>query len=398
VFARLRPDATLASAQADMSAVMKRLSRCTRRQPRRGAWVRCSGRGGGGARRALLLLFGAVGLLLLMACASVANLVLTRGVSRERELAIRTSIGAGPWRLFRQLLTESLLLACLGGAAGALLAIGLVRLVRTLGPELPRLEQASVDGRALSFALFASMLSALVFGVLPAVRGARRPPQAGLQEAGRTSGAASGLRARRSLAAFELAAAVVLVAGAGLLLRSFWKLQDVDPGFDSRGLLIAKHSLAGPGYIFPKGWQVNDWPALNAFTESLAGRLQANPAVRSAFAPGADGPRLTTRGRSRAPRPPPGEQDEASSAGERGLLRHADSAVAGRVRALDGPGGCCRRRNDAFVARHLPGEDPLGHRIRRSAPLRDRGRGADERFQGLGGPRLRHVPSWRRTR
>jgi hypothetical protein len=154
VFARLRPDATLASAQADMSAVMKRLEQMYPDDNLgRGAWVRSlQDEVVGGARRALLLLFGAVGLLLLMACASVANLVLTRGVSRERELAIRTSIGAGPWRLFRQLLTESLLLACLGGAAGALLAIGLVRLVRTLGPELPRLEQASVDGRALSFA------------------------------------------------------------------------------------------------------------------------------------------------------------------------------------------------------------------------------------------------------
>ena len=393
VFARLRPDATLASAQADMSAVMKRLEQMYPDDNLgRGAWVRSlQDEVVGGARRALLLLFGAVGLLLLMACASVANLVLTRGVSRERELAIRTSIGAGPWRLFRQLLTESLLLACLGGAAGALLAIGLVRLVRTLGPELPRLEQASVDGHALSFALFASMLSALVFGVLPAVRGARQPPQAGLQEAGRTSGAASGLRARRSLAAFELAAAVVLVAGAGLLLRSFWKLQDVNPGFDPRGLLIAKVSLAGPGYVFPKGWPVNDWPALHVFTESLAGRLQANPAVRSvAFAhQGPTDPGWTTRvtveGR---PAPAPGEQDEASfrpvSAGYFGTLGIPLSRGREFGR-FDGPGRpLVAVVNDAFVARHLPGEDPLGHRISVFGAAREIvGVVPNERFQGL---------------
>jgi len=393
VFARLRPDATLASAQADMSSVMKRLEEMYPDDNLgRGAWVRSlQDEVVGEARRALLLLFGAVGLLLLMACASVANLVLTRGLSRERELAIRTSIGAGPWRLFRQLLTESLLLAVLGGALGALVAVWLVRLVRALGPELPRLEQASVDGRALSFALVASMLSALVFGVLPAVRGARRRPQAGLQDGGRASGTAGGLRARRSLAAFELAAAVVLVAGAALLVRSFWKLQDVDPGFDPRGLLIAKVSLAGPGYVFPKGWPVNDWPALNAFTESLAGRLQANPAVRSvAFAhQGPTDPGWTTRvtleGR---PAPTPGEQDEASfrpvSAGYFGTLGIPLSRGREFGR-FDGPGRpLVAVVNDAFVARHLPGEDPLGHRISIFGAAREIvGVVPNERFEGL---------------
>jgi putative ABC transport system permease protein len=393
VFARLRPDATLASAQADMSAVMKRLEEMYPDDNLgRGAFIRSlQDEVVGDARRALLLLFGAVGLLLLMACASVANLVLTRGVGRERELAIRSSIGAGPWRLFRQLLTESLLLACLGGALGALVAVWLVRLVRALGPELPRLEQASVDGRALSFALVASMLSALVFGVLPAVRGARWRPQAGLQEGGRTSGTVSSLRARRSLAAFELAAAVVLVAGAGLLVRSFWKLQDVDPGFDPRGLLIAKVSLAGPGYVFPKGWPVNDWPALNVFTDSLAGRLQANPAVRSVvFAhQGPTDPGWTTRvtveGR---PAPAPGEQDEASfrpvSAGYFGTL--GIPLTRGReFGRFDGPGRpLVAVVNDAFVARHLPGEDPLGHRISVFGAAREIvGVVPNERFEGL---------------
>jgi len=391
VFARLRPEASVASAQADMSAVMKRLEQMYPDDNLgRGAWVRSlQDEVVGNTRGALLLLFGAVGLLLLMACASVANLVLTRGVGRERELAIRTSLGAGPWRLFRQLLTESLLLACLGGAAGALFAAWLVSLVRAVGPELPRLNQAAVDGRALTFALAASVLSALVFGALPALRGARQP-QAGLREGGRT-GTVSGLRARRSLAAFELAAAVVLVAGSGLLVRSFWKLQNVDPGFDPRGLLLAKLSLAGPGYAFPKGWPVNDWPVQNALIESLAGRLAANPAVRSvAFAhQGPTDPGWTTRvtveGR---PAPAPGEQDEASfrpvSAGYFGTLGIAPSRGREFGR-FDGPGRpLVAVVNDAFVARHLPGEDPLGQRISVFGAAREIvGVVPDERFEGL---------------
>jgi predicted permease len=393
VFARLRPGATLASAQADMSAVMKRLEQSYPDDNLgRGALVRSlQDEVVGDSRPALLLLFGAVGLLLLMACASVANLVLTRGVSRERELAIRTSLGAGPWRLFRQLLSESLLLAALGGAAGALLAVALVRLVRLLGPALPRLEHAAVDARALGFALGASMLSALVFGVLPALRAARRRPQAGLREGGRNAGTLGGLRARRSLAAFELAAAVVLVVGAGLLVRSFWKLQGVDPGFDPRGLLLARVSLAGPGFVFPPRWPVLDWPAEGAFTESVSGRLAAHPDVESvAFAhQGPTDPGWTTRvtveGR---PAPAPGEQDEASFRPvSAGYFRTLGIALArGReFGRFDGPGrALVAVVNEAFVARHLPGGNPLGERIVVfGLPREIVGVVPNERFQGL---------------
>jgi len=393
VFARLKPEATVASAQADMTSVMKRLEEMYPDENLgRGAWVRSlQDEVLGDSRPALLLLFGAVGLLLLMACASVANLVLTRGVGRERELAIRTSLGASPLRLFRQLLTESLLLAGFGGAAGALLAVWLVGLVRVLGPDLPRLKDASVDGRALGFALAASFLSALVFGVLPALRGARRRPQAGLQEGGRNSGTATSLRARRSLAAFELAATVVLVVGAGLLVRSFWKLQRVDPGYDPRGLLLAKVTLAGPGFAFPKEWPVNDWPAESAFTEGLASRLEANPAVRSvAFAhQGPTDPGWTTRvtveGR---PEPAPGEQDEASFRPVSASYFRTLGIPLERGRDFghfDGPGRpLVAIVNAAFVARHLPGEDPVGHRISVfGLPREIVGVVRSERFQGL---------------
>jgi putative ABC transport system permease protein len=393
VVARLKPEATLRSAQSDMSSVMQRLEELYPDENLgRGALVRSlQDEAVGESRPALLLLFGAVGLLLLMACASVANLVLTRGLGRERELAIRTSLGAGPLRLFRQLLTESLLLAALGGALGALVGTWLVQLVRAFGPELPRLEQASVDGRALGFALAASLASTLVFGVVPALRAARRRPQAGLSEGGRTAGTASGLRARKALAAFELAAAVVLLAGAGLLVRSFWKLQQVDPGFDPRGVLLAQVNLSGPGYVFPRHWPVLDWPAESAFTEGVAARLAASPGVEAvAFAH--MGPtdagwttRVTIDGR---PEPPPGEQDEASyrpvSAGYFETLgirlakgrefSHFDAAGRPLVAVV----------NEAFAARHFPGEEPLGQRIVVfGAPREVVGVAPNERFSGL---------------
>jgi putative ABC transport system permease protein len=393
VIARLKPQATVRSAQADMSGVMQRLERLYPDDNRgRGALVRSlPDEVTQGSRPALLLLFGAVGLLLLMACASVANLILTRGLGRERELAIRTSLGAGPSRLFRQLLTESLLLATGGGMLGALLAVWLVRLVRAFGPELPRLEQTSVDGRALGFALAASLASALVFGVVPALRAARRRPQAGLAEGGRASGTVGSLRTRKALAAFELVAAVVLLAGAGLLVRSFWKLQQVDPGFDPRGVLLARVSLSGPGYVFPKGWPVHDWPAENAFTGALATRLAAAPGVQAvAFAH--QGPThrgwttgVTVDGR---PAPAPGTEDEASyrpvSAGYFATLgiplakgrefTHFDAAGRPLVAVV----------NEAFAARQFPGEDPLGRRIVVfGAPREIIGVVPNERFSGL---------------
>jgi hypothetical protein len=189
VLARLKAEATLATAQADASGVMARLEKTYPDDNEgRGACVRpLADEVLGGARPALLLLFGAVALLLLMACASAANLVLARGISRERELAVRTSLGAGPLRVFRLLLTESLFLAVLGGAPGTLLAA--VALVHALGPEdLARLQECAVDGRAPLFALLASLATALVFGALPALRGAHSSPAAALKDGGRVAG------------------------------------------------------------------------------------------------------------------------------------------------------------------------------------------------------------------
>jgi putative ABC transport system permease protein len=393
VFARLEPGATLATAQADASAVMARLEKIYPDDNEgRGAWVRpLVDEVLGGARPALLLLFGAVVLLLLMACASAANLVLARGISRERELAVRTSLGAGPLRVFRLLLTESLLLALLGGALGTLLAAGAVALARVLGPrDLARLQECAVDGRALLFALLASLAVALAFGAVPALRGARCSPAVWLKDGGRVAGA-SGLRARRFLVAFELAAAVVLVVGAGLLVRSFSNLRRVDPGYDPRHLLLAHLSLTGPGYAFPRGWPVLEWPAYTAFADSLRERLEAQPGVLGvAFAhQGPADPGWTTgvtvEGR---PAVPPGQQDEASYRPvSPGYFRTLGLPVLrGReFGRFDGPGAPpVAVLNEAFAARHFPGEDPIGRRIVVfGVPREVVGLAGNERFEGI---------------
>jgi putative ABC transport system permease protein len=393
VFARLGPGATVATAQADASAVMARLEKdYPDDNEGRGAWVRpLVDEVVGGARPAVLLLFGAVALLLLMACASAANLVLARGISRQRELAVRTSLGADPVRVFRLLLTESVLLAVLGGAAGTLLALGAVALVRVLGPEdLARLQECAVDGRALLFALLASLASALVFGALPALRGARTSPAASLKDGGHVAGG-SGLRVRRFLVAFELAAAVVLVVGAGLLVRSFANLRRVDPGYDPRNLLLAHVSLTGPRYTFPKGWPVLQWPAYTAFADALRERLEAQPGVVGvAFAhQGPADPGWTTGVMVEGhPPPTPGQEDEASyrpvSAGYFRTL--GVPLLRGReFGRFDGPGAPpVAVVNEAFAARHFPGEDPIGRRIVVARlPREIVGLAADERFEGI---------------
>jgi putative ABC transport system permease protein len=393
VFARLRPEATLATAQADAAGVMARLEKSYPDDNEgRSAWVRpLLDEVLGGARHALLLLFGAVALLLLMACASAANLVLARGISRERELAVRTALGAGPLGVFRLLLAENLILAMLGGGLGTLLAVGAVALVRVLGPEdLARLQECAVDGRALLFAVLASFASALVFGALPALRGARIPPAGSLKDGGRIAGGA-GWRARRLLVAFELAATVVLVVGAGLLVRSFSNLRRVDPGYDPKNLLLAHLSLTGPSYPFPKGWPVLQWPEYTAFANSLRERLEGQPGVLGvAFAhEGPADPGWTTgvTVEGQPPRPP-GEEDEASYRPvSPGYFRTLGIPLLGgrEFGHFDGPGAPpVAVVNKAFAARHFPGEDPIGHRIIVFRLAREVvGLVGNERFEGI---------------
>jgi putative ABC transport system permease protein len=229
----------------------------------------------GDVREPLLILFGTAALVLLIACANVANLLLARAASRQRELAIRTALGAGRRRLIAQLLTESLVLATVGGAAGLLLAAGGIQALPSLAPsDLPRLTGVRIDTSVILYTSLAALVTGLIFGAAPALQSA--PATAGefLKERGRTeSQGARGRRLRAAVAVAEVAVALVLVIGAGLLVRSFVAMNRVDLGFDARGILAVRVEL-------PRARYSQD-AQITAFFTDLASRLRALPGVQS---------------------------------------------------------------------------------------------------------------------
>jgi len=222
------------------------------------------------------VLFGAIGMVLLIACANVANLMLGRAVARGRELAVRVALGATRGRLVRLLLTESLLLSCLGGAVGLLLATwGLSALLALVPPSLATGAEIRLDGWALAFALVISLLTGLLFGLAPAWQVSRAELQQTLKDgAGRTTGAAGHSRLRHSLVVGEMAVSVVLLVGAGLLIRTFANLVRSDAGFDTRHVLSAEIWLTGSRY--------DSTAKIAGFYRGLTERLTAIPGVQSA--------------------------------------------------------------------------------------------------------------------
>lgn len=230
----------------------------------------------GDARRPLLLLLGAAGFVLLVACANVANLMLVRLDARREELAVRTAVGAGRARLVRQLLAESIAIGLAGGAAGVALAWwGMRLLVALRPPDLPRVGEVALDLPVLAFAAVAAIGSSLVFGLVPALRASRTPSAAALHAGGR--GAASGTsRSRRGLATAQIALALTLLAGAGLLGRSLAALRAVDPGFREDHVLTGRLTLASADYP-----QV---PAVIGALEAIRTRVAAVPGVQTAGA------------------------------------------------------------------------------------------------------------------
>jgi len=230
-------------------------------------------------RPALLVLLGAVAFVLLMACANVANLLLARASTREKELAIRAALGAGRARLVRQLLTESLILGFAGGLLGLLLAYWGVGALRALAPaNTPRMDEVHIDPVVLAFTFGVSLLTGLVFGLAPAWQVARTDLRETLNEAGRgTSAAGASLNLRAALVVSELALAVLLLVGAGLLIRSFNRLVDVSPGFQTQHLLTMELTL--PEKTYPDGAPVqNFYSQLVASVETVPG-IQAAGAV-----------------------------------------------------------------------------------------------------------------------
>lgn len=229
----------------------------------------------GPVRRPLWLLLGAAGLVLLVACANLASSFLARATGRQRELAVRAALGAGPWRLRLQLFVESLVLALAGAAAGVGLAALLLRALPHLAAEpLPRLDQVGVDGGVVLFTLVVSVLAALLFGLLPAWGVLAAAGEGAALRTGRSTAGRQGRHAWRALVAVQVALAVLLLAGTGLLLRSLWNLLDEELGFEPRGVLTAELSL--PEARYP------DDAALGRFHDELLTTLRTLPGVAHA--------------------------------------------------------------------------------------------------------------------
>ncbi|HXN17986.1 MAG TPA: ABC transporter permease [Candidatus Binatus sp.] len=276
VFGRLKPGVSIAQAQAEMDAISERLASefpaenkgwTVRLVPMQKEIV-------GDVRTALLVLLGAVGLVLLIACANIANLLLTRATSRSKEIAVRTALGAGRSRIIRQLLSETAVLGLLGGVIGIALAYWGVRALSSLLPDnLPRVNAIRVDNLVLIFALVLSAIASVAFGLVPALFASNSDIQASLREGGGRSGESGNRRRARSfLAAAEIALAMVLLVAAGLLLRSFSKLTSVSPGFESHNIVKAEVSLPQFQYSKPQQW--------TAFSDELLAHLQAQPGLQ----------------------------------------------------------------------------------------------------------------------
>jgi putative ABC transport system permease protein len=277
-FARLKPGVTLEKAQAAMDAIGARIA-AAYPESNQGWGVtveRFEDRiVGPQLRRSLLVLLAAVGAILLIGCANLANLTLARGAAREREIAVRASLGAGAWRLVRQLLTENLLVAAAGGALGLALGYAMIRGLILLAPpfSLPSEADVSIDPAVLLFTLAVSLLTALLFGLAPAIHAARVDPASSMKEGGRSASSGAGrARLRSALIVAEVALAFVLLAGAGLLVGSFFRMLHVDTGFTSTNVTTARLPIARDRFTHPE--------QLLQYVRLLDDRLRAAPGVR----------------------------------------------------------------------------------------------------------------------
>jgi putative ABC transport system permease protein len=282
VVARLQPAATLTTARSEMESIRDRIVQGHGAHERqfdehqRWRLTMLKEKLGGGARPALMVLLGAVGFVLLIASANIANLLLARATTRRREIAVRAAMGAGRSRVIRQFLTEGVLLALAGGAAGLLLAHGaIVVMIRDLPHALPRLAQTRLDLPIFLLTGALSCLTGILFGLPPAVLLWHDNLEDTLKDGMKTStGSVGHLRTREVLVAIELALSVVLLTGAGLMIQDFRRMTAAPPGFDPSSILKLSVSLAGAQY--------GTWPAQQAFIHTLLSRLQAFPGVEAA--------------------------------------------------------------------------------------------------------------------
>ena len=365
VIGRLRPGVTRSQAQAEMAGIARGLEQDYPAFDT--GWginlVSLTDQLVGSSRHMLGVLLGAVSLVLLIACANVASLLLGRAVGRQREIAVRTALGATRWRLTRQWLVESLLLALTGGAAGLLLATwGIDLLVAASPAGMPRLADVTVDTRVLAATAAGSLLVGLGFGLAAGFGGATRGPAADLR--GRTTASTSASRFRRALVVAQVSLALVLLSGAGLLVRSLQKLASVDPGFDPAHLLTVSVDL--PAGTYP------DHVRQGAFFSQLLQRIRALPGVEAAgavsFLPLTEPNAATSFTVVGRPAPALGQAPVAD-------IRIADPDYFGAMRipvrsgrtptAADGPHSPPVIVVNQTLARRIwPGEDPVGKRVK----------------------------------
>ena len=360
VVGKLKPNIPLEVARAEMETIYARVA-----QEHYPSWKRefvrlhvasLKDKLAGQARSALLVLFGAVGFVLLIAGANVANLLLARASTRRAEIATRAAIGAGRARLIRQCLAESVLLALLGGAAGLVLTRWALAIIIRLGSEvIPRAGQATIDSRVLAFTLAISLATGLLFGFGPALSIARGNLHDALKDEGRTSSMGSNrLRVRGVLVAAELALAIVLLTGAGLMVKSFWRMNTYPPGFEPEKILVMRVSFHGPQYT--------DWLQKDAYILELLRRIKTLQGVEAA---GVQRVTLNTAVKVEgAPPMPPGKQPFAA----------AIAVSTGYLRAMGMPllkGRWSREDtfdtfvvNEAFVREYLPNRDPIGRHLK----------------------------------
>jgi putative ABC transport system permease protein len=365
--ARLKPGVTLAQAQADLAAVT-----ATFKAEHPGNY-----RGGfsanlrllqaeivGDTARPLLILLGAVAVVLLIACANVANLLLARAASRRREIALRTALGASRGRLVRQLLTESVLIAIVGGVIGLVLASWGVDLLIASAPEtIPRFREVGVDRRVVLFTAIVSLGTGLLFGIVPALRAAGAPLNETLKDGGRVGDSAAHGRAGRLLVISEVALSLVLLIGAGLLIHSFARVQNVEPGFDARNVLTLRLALPESRYsTFQKG---------DAFFDELFTALRSRPDVRGVAAANALpfsglGGSRTFHIEGREPKRPEDQTEEQLRIVTDGYFATMRiPVVKGREFSdrdtLSGPRVAVV--NEALARKHWPNESPIGRRV-----------------------------------
>jgi putative ABC transport system permease protein len=374
VIGRLKAGVALAQAQAEMSAIAARLA---------GQYPeKIAGHGIklqllsdvviGDIKPALFVLLGAVGFVLLIACANVANLLLARAGARQREIAVRTALGASRSRIVRQLLTESVLLAVAGGSAGLLVAVWGVNPLVSLSTEtIPRVREIAIDARVACFTLLISLLTGVVFGLIPALQVSKPDLNDALKESGRTTAGLRRNRLRSLLVVSEIAASLVLLAGAGLMIKSFAKLNHVDPGFNPDKLLTMGVTLLRSKY--PEDAKVA------AFYSQLLERVAAAPGVKSAGAI----TELPLSGSNTSDyftiegRPAVAKEEQPLTECRTITPHYFDAMEIPLLKGRDFTENDTKQTpnvaviNEAFARRHFAEEDPIGHRIKLQGQFRD---------------------------